>query len=415
MREILSEIATSTAQSIGTEFLAALVKSMREAMDAKLVFITAGIGDPPTRARSMASWQKDGPRDAFEYDLEGTPCRLVYDGETLVVSEGLYRQFGKEAGYEGYIGVPLRDGRGRPAGHLAVLSDRRITAPEQGLAVVRLFALRAEAEIQRLEHERERDALIQSLTHANRRLANRHNALRESNETKTILLGMVAHDLRNPLAAILARSEFIQSIVDRGGFNADHTARASESCEMIIASVERMDRLIGAVLAQARGEAAAISLEMHAFPAARAVETAVALNAAAAARKRIAIDQDPGAGLVVRGDEDRIIEALDNLVGNAVKYSHPGQRVRIAARNSGRQVVFEVKDRGQGLTPEDCARAFRTFQRLSARPTAGEASSGMGLAIVKAIAEAHGGTVRVESPGKDAGATFSLVLPAGPD
>ena len=89
MKEILTEIATSTAQSIGTEFLAALVRSMREAMEVKLVFITVGMGEPPRRARSVASWQQSGPADAQEYDLEGTPCRFVYNGETLIISEGL--------------------------------------------------------------------------------------------------------------------------------------------------------------------------------------------------------------------------------------------------------------------------------------------------------------------------------------
>lgn len=411
MQDILSEIAASTAQSIGTAYLAALVKSMREAMDAKAVLVTTGLGDPPTRARSVASWQRGGGSKPYEYDLEGTPCRLVYGGETVVVSDGLYRQFAKEEGYEAYIGVPLRDARGRPAGHLAVLSDRPLALPEQGLAIVKLFALRAEAEIQRLAHEREREALIQSLARANHRLVNRHNALRDSNETKTILLGMVAHDLRNPLASILARSELIQSLLERGTAAPDQAARARESCELIVNSVERMDRLIGSVLDQARSEAATISLELHAFPVTRAVEAAVALNAAAAARKRIIISGRVPVDLVLRADEDRVIEALDNLLGNAVKYSHPGQAVEVAARTEGQAMVLDVTDNGLGLTQEDCARAFHRFQRLSARPTAGEASSGLGLAIVKAIAEAHGGSVAVASQGPGLGARFTLTLP----
>src|SRR5260221_11705213 len=102
MRDALIEIATSTAQTIGSEFLAAVVRSMREAMEAKLVFITVGVGEPPMRARSVASWQEGGPREAFEFDLEDTPCRLVYNGETLVISEKPYQPFEKGQGYQGY-------------------------------------------------------------------------------------------------------------------------------------------------------------------------------------------------------------------------------------------------------------------------------------------------------------------------
>lgn len=411
MREILTEIAANTAKSIGTEFLAALVKSMREAMDVKLVFVTTGIGDPPRRARSMASWQEGGALDTFEYDLEGTPCRLVYDGETVVVSEALYRKYEREANYEGYIGVPLRAGSGKVMGHLAVLSEHPLSAAGEAEAIVKLFGLRAEAELQRLEHERERDALIASLSRLNRRLSNRHNALRDSNESKTLLLGMVAHDLRNPLAAILSRSELIQALLGRLGGEGQYVAKARDSCDIITNSVEWIDRLIESVLSQAKAEAASVSVDMQDFPARRAIESAVALNAMAADRKSIAIVHDGTEDVMVRGDEDRIVEALDNLIRNAIKYSHSGQRISVGARRCDDGVDFFVSDQGQGLTEEDRARAFRQFQRLSAKPTGGESSTGLGLAIVKAIAEAHGGSAAVESPGPNRGAIFTLRLP----
>ena len=414
MQHILSEIAAGTAQSIGTEFLAAVVRSMREAMDVRLVLITAGVGEPPRRARSVASWRQGGSTASIEYDLEGTPCRLVYDGQTLVVSEGLYRRFEKERGYEGYIGVPLRSHFDKIVGHFAVFSEKPLALPREGEAIVRLFALRAEAELQRLEVERERSALIASLARANRRLSDRHKALRQSNEIKTALLGMMAHDLRNPLAAILSRSELIQALLDREAGGAGRFARARESCDIIMSTAERMDRLIASTLAQAQDEAAAITLEVQEFPAATAIEAAIALNAMTAQRKAISIGHDVPHEIAVKGDEDRIIEALDNLIRNAIKYSHAGQRVSIGARSLPGRLELSVRDEGQGLTEEDCARAFRRFQRLSAKPTAGESSTGLGLAIVKAIAEAHGGTATVTSAGKGKGSTFTLSLPRTP-
>jgi signal transduction histidine kinase len=410
-REILSEIAASTAQAIGTEFLAALVKSMRDAMEAKLVFITVGIGEPPHRARSLASWWQAGPREVSEYDLEGTPCRLVYDGEALVISEGLYRRFEKEAGYEGFIGVPLRNGHGNAIGHLAVFSEKPLAMPEEGLAIAKLFAMRAETELQRLDYEREREELIASLARANRRLTNRHGALRQSNESKTMLLGMVAHDLRNPLSAILGRSEFIDTLAGKDELAQEQVLKIRESCKTIVSTAERMDRLIELALVQAKTESSAFTLDVQEFPVSRAVSLAVALNMSAAQKKSIKINAGNSNGVTVSGDEDRIIEALDNLIRNSVKYSHAGKNISVDVNELPESVDIVVCDEGQGLTHEDCMRAFRQFQRLSAKPTAGETSTGLGLAIVKMIAEAHGGMASVASAGKDKGASFTLSLP----
>ena len=415
MREALIEIATNTAQAIGTEFLAALVRSMREAMEAKLVFITVGVGEPPRRARSVASWQEGTQREPFEYDLEGTPCRLVYEGETLVISEGLYKRFEKEKGFEGYIGVPLRGNYGKIIGHFAVLSEKPLEKPERGAAIVKLFALRAEAELMRLEHERDRETLIASLARANRRLSNRHEALRQSNESKTMLLGMAAHDLRNPLAVILNRSELIQSLIEREDGRAGALTKARESCDIIVSTTERMERLLSSTLSRVEAETAAITLDRQEFAVGKAIGTAVALNRAAATRKSISVAFEIPDGVMTEGDEDRIVEALDNLISNAVKYSFPGQKVSASARVLPDSLEINVSDDGQGLTEEDCARAFHQFQRLSAKPTAGESSTGLGLAIVKTIAEAHGGTATVTSPGKGKGAVFTLSLPRKPD
>ena len=413
-RKILSEIAVGTAQAIGTEFLAALVKSMREAMEAKLVLITIGVGEPPLRARSLASWWQGGPREAFEYDLEGTPCRLVYDGESLVISEGLYRRFENDAGYEGYIGVPLRNGRGKVIGHFAVLSDMPLAAPDEGLAIVKLFAMRAETELQRLNYEREREELIASLARTNRRLTNRHGALRQSNDSKTMLLGMMAHDLRNPLSAILGRSEFIDTLADKGELAQEQVLKIRESCKTIVTTAERMDRLIESALMQAKTDSAAFTLDVQEFPVSRVISLAIALNMSAAQQKSIKIDAGNSNGVTMSGDEDRIIEALDNLIRNAVKYSHPGKNISVDVNELPESIDIVVCDEGQGLTHEDCMRAFRQFQRLSAKPTAGETSTGLGLAIVKMIAEAHGGMASVASAGKGKGASFTLSLPRMP-
>jgi signal transduction histidine kinase len=111
-------------------------------------------------------------------------------------------------------------------------------------------------------------------------------------------------------------------------------------------------------------------------------------------------------------DPDRLREAIDNLVSNAIKYTPLGGRMELSMSVENGGIAISVKDEGPGLSQEDMSRLFGRFQRLSAKPTGGESSTGLGLSIVKRIVELHGGTVGAESAGPSQGATFTIRLPA---
>jgi signal transduction histidine kinase len=110
-------------------------------------------------------------------------------------------------------------------------------------------------------------------------------------------------------------------------------------------------------------------------------------------------------------DADRIREAIDNLVSNAVKYSPIGGAIELLVGRERDGIMVQVRDQGAGLSPEDISRLFGRFQRLSAKPTAGETSTGLGLSIVKRIIDLHSGQITVESAGPGQGATFKMSLP----
>ena len=111
-------------------------------------------------------------------------------------------------------------------------------------------------------------------------------------------------------------------------------------------------------------------------------------------------------------DSDRMREAIDNLVSNAIKYSPIGGKIALQVDGDDDDTIIRVTDEGAGLSPEDLSRLFGRFQRLSAKPTAGESSTGLGLSIVKKIVDMHGGNVSAESPGPGQGSTFTITLPA---
>jgi signal transduction histidine kinase len=105
-------------------------------------------------------------------------------------------------------------------------------------------------------------------------------------------------------------------------------------------------------------------------------------------------------------------EAIDNLISNAIKYSPIGGKIAVVVSHEQSNTVIRIADEGAGLSPEDLGRLFGRFQRLSAKPTAGESSTGLGLSIVKRIIDMHGGKVTADSDGPGRGATFTVVLPA---
>jgi signal transduction histidine kinase len=127
-------------------------------------------------------------------------------------------------------------------------------------------------------------------------------------------------------------------------------------------------------------------------------------------QQTIAVSAPPN--VVTMCDTDRIREAIDNLVSNAIKYSPIGGKIIVTVSHEGDNTVIRVTDQGAGLSPEDLGRLFGRFQRLSAKPTAGESSTGLGLSIVKRIIDMHGGEVTAASNGPGTGSTFTILLPA---
>jgi len=221
---------------------------------------------------------------------------------------------------------------------------------------------------------------------------------------------MAAHDLRSPIGAIISRSETAGSYIARG--DAPSLERAVACCEEAIKAAERMEGMIRRLLDAAKQDSDELPFAPGPMNLVECARAALALNVEAARVKRIACDLvAPGDAVPFHADEDLLLEAIDNLLSNAVKYSWPGGRVTLAVTPLPDAARIEVVDEGQGLAAEDMGRAFGRFQRLSAKPTEGEESTGLGLYIVRAIAERHGGSASVESDGRGKGARFILLLP----
>ncbi len=157
------------------------------------------------------------------------------------------------------------------------------------------------------------------------------------------------------------------------------------------------------LIADARADAVDISVRSYTLDLGVLVTEVSEHNRKLALGKEQELGRCRRAGDLVRGDTERLREAVDNLISNAVKYSPLGGRIEVSLTRDDDEALIKVADGGPGLSPEDKGRVFGRFQRLSAKPTAGESSTGLGLSIAKRIIDLHNGRIFVESRGASGG------------
>lgn len=227
--------------------------------------------------------------------------------------------------------------------------------------------------------------------------------LEKENEIKIKLLGLVAHDLRNPLTSILGLARLLLG----GGLSKPN---AGELVTMIIAASENMYRLINDLLDNTALQMGKLELHLRPMNLTELCTDMIEQYQSDAERKQQHLEVDFEPSCYIMGDWQRISQVIDNLLSNAIKYSPFDTKIIIRLYKLDTVIRLEVCDEGPGLTEDDKNKLFGFFQRLSARPTGGESSSGIGLASVKKIVELHNGYVRAESEFGD-GTTFIVEIP----
>ncbi|WP_299781151.1 HAMP domain-containing sensor histidine kinase [uncultured Roseobacter sp.] len=408
--DLFRSLYEAIAGEFGEVFIERLVRALNDTLDAEFVAVTRGEGDPINRVRTIFAWDNGGFRSDVSYKLEHTPCAAVFQGREVVIPCDLAALFPGEDGLESYVGVPLRSSAGHVSGHLMVVSATKLGNSEAAASILRVFAKRAEVELQRIDYEDERQRMIGDLQFQTDRLQTLYRAAHDANLFKTRLVGLIAHDLRGPLSTISAQAELAQAFMLRD--TPDSTAKTIRACEKINRNVERMSEQIDATLDRVRSECRMMKPKIKSGDIVEIARSVLEANKCDAKKKSISLLFRAPQSLRAAFDEALLFSAIDNLVTNAIKYTHPGGSATLEVRVDQRgETILEVADTGQGLSREDCARAFQDFQTLSAKPTGSESSTGMGLASVKAIAEAHDGRVAVTSEGIGCGASFSIVIP----
>jgi signal transduction histidine kinase len=230
------------------------------------------------------------------------------------------------------------------------------------------------------------------------------------NNEKNEFLGIAAHDLKNPLSGIKMLSKVL--------YDEAESLPAKEVKDLandVLTASGRMFDLITNLLDINAIERGGITVNIAPFDLESIVHALTENYRARAEAKNITLHFEAGESLLYAlADQNASIQALDNLISNAVKYSPRDKNVFVRVKMNGKNIRCEVQDQGPGLSEEDKAKLFGKFARLSAQPTGGEHSTGLGLSIVKRMVEAMKGHVWCESK-LGHGATFIMELPATDD
>ena len=339
-------------------------------------------------ARDLVRFPLDRARSYLTRDVIETGRSVLMDRVPESVIAGWsqspdHRRLIESLGVASFLGVPLR-AHGRTLGALGL--GRLDSSPPfdaSDLALAEEVARRATLAVDNAQ-------LYRTAQHATR--------LRDE------VLGIVSHDLRNPLSAISMCASSLAELPE------DATAeRARELAETIQASSEWMQRMIQDLLDVGSIEAGRLSLERRTEDPFVLVHQSIGMFERAAEQRSVTIRTELPEDLpAVHADGERVLQVLGNLIGNAVKFVGPGGRVTVRARRRDDVVEIAVADTGPGIPADELPKIFDRFWH--SRRTSSVRGTGLGLTIARGIVEAHGGQLRVEST-VGVGTTFAFTLP----
>lgn len=404
---LLLNVAKGVAAETGEAFFTALTRHLSEAIECDMVVIGECRG--PQQVDVLSIWKDAQPMPMFSFETVNTPCaETLKQKELFVCAQGLLEGFPNarginREGFQSYVGQALRDADGTPIGILFAMWRKPLKLREDMQALVSIFASRANAELVRLHRDREIQRLTETLE---QRVRERTADLQKLNAELDSFAYTVSHDLKSPLRAI---DGFTRLIEEQMGERLSADER--DMFDRVLSSTARMGSLISALLALARVSQA--PLERQSVDLSALVRSILAERLADHPQRDVQCHVADR--LSAQCDPQLVRIALENLLGNALKYSRDQAQTMIefgcsAPDDSGASRFF-VRDNGVGFNMAYAAKLFKPFQRLH-MATEFE-GTGIGLATVRRIVERHGGDIAAMSaPGE--GATFSFTLGDAP-
>lgn len=332
------------------------------------------------------------------WPLEGSICGVVLkEARTSYVSDlqqrpDLAQPIGTDGGVRSILATPLSRSSGS-AGFLLACSPDASHWTEEQFRIIEWIAAQGGLMMETLRSQKALEAHAAALDAAHR--------------AKDRFLAMLSHELRTPLTPVLAAA---------GALEADERLPADvrNDLRMMRHNVGVQSRLIDDLLDLTRISRGKIELDRQEFPAGQLLRDAVriVIGEINAREQSVEVDIDGIENCTIAGDGPRLQQVFWNLLKNASKFSDVGASIHIKARLDNAHIIVEVRDEGDGLSPEDSERIFLPFEQAREHRRPGnEQGLGLGLAISKAIVELHDGSISAQSEGRAKGSTFTVKVP----
>ncbi len=396
-------IVAGTAATTGNDFFQSLVKHMAQVLRARYAFVTTC--DDGKHARTLAFWKADGFGENFDFDVADTPCERVLHGEVCHYRQALQGLFPRDkllADWQvgSYLGVPMLDRSNRVIGHLAILDDKPMKADSRAIDLLKIFASRAAAELNRQKAEDELQAALEERERMREELARLVHLNRVS--TMGELAASLAHEIKQPISAAMTDARTCSRWITR-----DHPdlAEAQAAASRVVKDVARASEIIGRVGSLFRKD----SLRREEVDINELIQEMIALLRSEASKHSILIDSDFWVDLPpMMADRVQLQQVLMNLMLNGIEamksMNTPGKLKIKSQQDDSGQLLISVTDTGVGIPAEKLDQIFNPF--FTSKPE----GTGMGLPISRSIIQSHGGRLWAD-PNPESGSIFRFTLP----
>jgi PAS domain S-box-containing protein len=399
--EALRLIVVGTAATTGNDFFQSLVKHMAQVLCARYAFVTTC--DDQKHARTLAFWKGDGFGENFDFEIADTPCEVLV-AEVCHYRQGLQGLFPHDKllanwQVQSYVGVPMLDHSNRVIGHIAILDDKPMEADPRTIDLLKIFASRAVAELNRQKAEGELQALQKR-----ERMREELARLAHLNRVSTMgeLAASLAHEIKQPISAAMTDASTCSRWITR---DRPDLAEAQAAASRVVKDVARASEIIGRVRSLFKKD----SLQREEVDMNELIQEMIALLRSEASKHSILIDSDFSLDLPpIMADRVQLQQVLMNLMLNSIaamkSMNTPGKLTVKSRQDDGGQLLISVMDTGVGVPPEKIEEIFNAF--FTSKPQ----GTGMGLAISRSIIDSHGGRLWA-TLNAGPGTTFHFTLP----
>jgi len=409
--ELLSEVGKSITSNLSiSKLIDTVYQNVNSLMDANVFWI--GILDQEHQRLEFTGAVENGEvLDTFYFDLEDENRPAVWclkNGKEIFINnypEEYHKYTEERVGSLvgrptlSIIYVPLIS-QGQPIGVLSVQSYEAEAYDEHHLGLIRNIAVHTEIALENASAYEKISQQSKGLRRQKAQIETKNQELLELNKEKNHLIGIVAHDLRNPLTSALTIGGILKS--------EELSSEQLEYTDHMLNAMERMNTMVNRILDIKAIESKRLDLQLEPINLLEVLHEVKSDFGDTLMEKDILFSVEQ-AETEAKANLDRnyLTQIVENLVSNAIKFSPRDTTIKAHVCIKADQVMLAIQDQGPGISDEDRPLLFQKYQTLSARPTAGEQSTGLGLSIVKKYVEAMNGSVWCESEAGN-GATFFI-------